>query len=200
MRIAKDGSLQLYYSRENAVDDQDSIQRISHDDGATWGEIIAFSGHGILARDGMLGLAEFRDEVVAVFETNEDGPMHIKAITSPGAYNDPSLLVVSQLIFPDDGKTWHNRHLVYRAINGVAAAPQIAKCGGVLVINFQTDEDGQGTCMKTLCGRPGNWHSKVEIGPPASQWGGIMALDEFNAVALFDHEGCKTRRIFLREV
>jgi len=84
MRIGKDGFLQLYYSRENACNDQDSIQRISHDGGASWGEVIAFSGHGIVARDGMLGLAEFGNELVAVFETNEEGPMHIKSVTSPG--------------------------------------------------------------------------------------------------------------------
>jgi len=84
MRIAKDGSLQLYYSRENGGNDQDSIQRISHDGGATWGEVIAFSGHGIMARDGMLGVEGLGDELVAVFETNEEGPMHIQCMTSSG--------------------------------------------------------------------------------------------------------------------
>jgi hypothetical protein len=87
MRIAKDGSLQLYYSRENAGNDQDSIQRESHEGGATWGPVIPFSGHGILARDGMLGICEFGQELVAVFETNEgNSPMHIKSVTSPGNY------------------------------------------------------------------------------------------------------------------
>ncbi|KAF4631021.1 hypothetical protein G7Y89_g7115 [Cudoniella acicularis] len=116
MRLAKDGSLQLYYSRENGCHDQDSIQRISHDGGATWGEVIAFSGYGIIARDGMLGLVEFGNQLVAVFETDEEGPMHIKSVISP-----------------DDGKTWAHRQLIYRAPRGVAAAPQIANCGGVLI-------------------------------------------------------------------
>lgn len=84
MRLAKDGSLQLYYSRENGGNDQDSIQRISHDGGASWGGVYAFSGHGIIARDGMLGVEEFEGELVAVFETNEEGPMHIKCVTSAG--------------------------------------------------------------------------------------------------------------------
>jgi hypothetical protein len=84
LRIGKDGFLQLYYSRENASNDQDSIQRISRDGGASWGKAIAFSGHGIVARDGMLGLADYGNKLVAVFETNEGGPMHIKSVTSPG--------------------------------------------------------------------------------------------------------------------
>jgi hypothetical protein len=99
MRIAKDGSLQLYYSRENAGNDQDSIQRVSHDGGATWGPAIAFSGHGILARDGMLGICEFGQELVAVFETNEeDSPMHIKSVTSPGTYLHSSSISSRALI------------------------------------------------------------------------------------------------------
>lgn len=36
------------------------------------------------ARDGMLGLCDWENELVAVFETNEEGPMHIKCVTSPG--------------------------------------------------------------------------------------------------------------------
>ena len=32
----------------------------------------------------MLGLAELNGDLVAVFETDEDGIMHIKCVTSPG--------------------------------------------------------------------------------------------------------------------
>lgn len=84
MRIARDGSLQLYYSRELAQNDQDSIQRVSYDGGATWGPDRTISGAGILSRDGMLGLAMFNEKLIAVFETTEDGPMAIKLVESPG--------------------------------------------------------------------------------------------------------------------
>ena len=42
------------------------------------------SGQGILARDGMIGVAEVSRLLVAVFETDEDGIMHIKSVTSRG--------------------------------------------------------------------------------------------------------------------
>ena len=89
LRNANDGSLQIYYSRENAANDQDSIQRISYDGGATWSAANTISGAGITARDGMLGLATFNDGVnklLAVFETTEDGPFCIKSVTSSGTY------------------------------------------------------------------------------------------------------------------
>jgi len=38
----------------------------------------------MVSRDGMLGLAELNGDLVAVFETDEDGIMHIKCVTSPG--------------------------------------------------------------------------------------------------------------------
>lgn len=87
MRIAKDGSLQLYYSREIHGNDQDSILRISSDGGATWSPDKTISGAGLECRDGMLGVAPFNDgedKLIAVFETNQDGPMSIKSITSSG--------------------------------------------------------------------------------------------------------------------
>jgi hypothetical protein len=84
MRLARDGSIQLYYSRENSNNDQDLIQRLSYDRGVTWSSEISISGHGILVRDGMLGVLEWEDELIAVFETDEEGPMHIKLVTSAG--------------------------------------------------------------------------------------------------------------------
>ena len=90
MRIAKDRSLQLYYSREIHGNDQYSIVRISHDGGATWSPDKTISGASLECRDGMLGVASFNDggdKLIAVFETNEDGPMSIKSITSSGVYS-----------------------------------------------------------------------------------------------------------------
>lgn len=42
------------------------------------------SGQGILARDGMIGVAVVSRLLVAVFETDEDGIMHIKSVISRG--------------------------------------------------------------------------------------------------------------------
>ena len=84
MRVANDGSLHLYYSRENAGNHQISIQRVSRDGGATWSGTVTISGEEVIARDGMLGIAQFEDRLIAVFETNEHGPFSIKAVSSFG--------------------------------------------------------------------------------------------------------------------
>lgn len=52
LRNAQDGSLQLYYSRENSAADQDTLERISTDGGQTWTDSQTISGAGITSRDG----------------------------------------------------------------------------------------------------------------------------------------------------
>ena len=52
LRNAKDGSLQIYYSRENSAADQDTLERFSTDGGETWTNPQTISGSGITARDG----------------------------------------------------------------------------------------------------------------------------------------------------
>jgi len=93
MRVARDGSLQLYYSRELAINDQDSIQRISYDEGASWSSERTISGHGLASRDGMLGFAPFNDKLIAVIETDEHGPMVIKSVESPGTFSTAHCLL-----------------------------------------------------------------------------------------------------------
>lgn len=53
LRNAQNGSLQLYYSRENSAADQDTLERFSTDGGQTWTEPQTISGDGITSRDGM---------------------------------------------------------------------------------------------------------------------------------------------------
>lgn len=91
MRIALDGSLQLYYSRELSANNQNSIQRISYDGGMTWTPDRTIAGINIEARDGMLGLAPFDGKLVAVFETNEHGPMAVKSMESFGRFPLPTI-------------------------------------------------------------------------------------------------------------
>lgn len=52
LRNAQDGSLQLYYSRENSAADQDTLEKFSTDGGQTWTEAQTISGAGITSRDG----------------------------------------------------------------------------------------------------------------------------------------------------
>ena len=127
MRLARDGSLQLYYSRENSATDQDSLERQSSDGGKTWSAAKTISGNGITARDGMLGVATISgSNLMAVFETESTGVFNIMSITSA-----------------DDGRTWSNRRLVYASTGtgNSAGAPQIINVGGRLVVSFQTSED-----------------------------------------------------------
>lgn len=98
LRLALDGSLQLYYSRENSATDQDSLERFSIDGGKTWSAAETISGSGITARDGMIGVATVSgSNLIAVFETASAGVFNIASITSA-----------------DDGKTWSDsRRMVY---------------------------------------------------------------------------------------
>ena len=59
LRNAQDGSLQLYYSRENSAADQDTLERFSTNGGQTWTNSQTISGAGITARDGMNSSACF---------------------------------------------------------------------------------------------------------------------------------------------
>lgn len=94
--------------------------------------------------------------------------------------------------------TWGNRQLVYRASRGIAAAPQVTNCGGSLVVSFQTDEDGGGLAIKMLVGGPGRWENKILVGPAHSLWAGVLTLDQSNVLVMFDHGGCKTRKVAVR--
>lgn len=57
LRIAKDGTIQCYYSAENAANDQDNFMKYSKDGGQTWSKWIAVSGGDRISRDGMTGVA-----------------------------------------------------------------------------------------------------------------------------------------------
>ena len=97
LRNAQDGSLQLYYSRENSAADQDTLERFSTDGGKTWTDAQTISGTGITSRDGMTGVVTVSGTtVMAVFESEVTGTFTINAITSS-----------------DDGKTWGDRKTIY---------------------------------------------------------------------------------------
>jgi hypothetical protein len=58
LRIARDGSLQCYYSSEISSAVQENLMQVSTDGGATWGPTISVSGGAsVNSRDGMTGVA-----------------------------------------------------------------------------------------------------------------------------------------------
>jgi photosystem II stability/assembly factor-like uncharacterized protein len=77
LRSAADGSLQIYYSRENSPSGQDSLMRTSTDGGATWSDAATISGGDQEnTRDGMLGIAIIDgSNLIAVFETEQQRPL-----------------------------------------------------------------------------------------------------------------------------
>lgn len=83
LRVADDDSLQIYYSKELATDNQDQIMRVSGDGGATWSEEMTIAGADILSRDGMTGVATLGGgKLVAVFESLQNGAFKVDAIDS----------------------------------------------------------------------------------------------------------------------
>lgn len=189
-------SLQLYYSRENSAQDQDSLEKFSTDGGATWSAAQTISGNGITARDGMVGVtAVSGTTLMAVFESSTVGVFSIVSITST-----------------DDGRTWKNRKTVYTPTspNTSAGAPQIATIGSTLVVSFQTNEESSltapapnyvgNTTTKLISSTNGgaSWGNKITVGKAVSVWPGLYALDASNLLVLFDNGGVKAQKVLLR--
>jgi len=194
LRLAKDGSLQIYYSRENSAVDQDTIERFSTDGGKTWTLPKTISGTGITSRDGMTGVADVSgSNLMAVFESETNGIFTILSITSA-----------------DDGKTWSStRCLVYASTGSgnSAGAPQIVNVGGTMVVSFMTSEDanlGSGggaytshTAAKVVSSSDGGktWGNKITTSPEQSNWPGLVVVDSKNFLALSDHAGAKAQKV-----
>ncbi|KAF9631966.1 Neuraminidase [Lasiodiplodia theobromae] len=177
MRLAADGqTLQLYYSRLNNDNDQDSILRTSADGGATWSDPTSFTGTELSdSRDGMLGVAETDADggLIAVFETETGGGrFHIEAVSSP-----------------DDGETWTDRRIVYQSEGFNAQAPQVINVGGTLVVSFQTDEDGDYVVKVVTSANGQDWADKTTVMDATSQWAGLYTLDDSSFLALAGHNG-----------
>ena len=196
LRLAKDGSLQIYYSRENSAADQDTIERFSTDGGTTWTSPNTISGAGITSRDGMTGVTTVSgSNVMAVFESEQNGIFSIWSITSA-----------------DDGQSWSSaRRQVYGATgtDNSAGAPQIINVGGTLIVSFMTSEDanlgssGGGytshTAAKVVSSSDGGntWGNKLTTSPEQSAWPGLVVVDQGSFLALADHAGAKAQRITL---
>lgn len=184
MQQALDGTLQLYYSRENSGTDQDSLLRRSTDGGKTWTSAQVISGAGIELRDGMLGVAHTAvdsNTKVAIFETG-----------NPGLGTPFSVWTVRTA---DDGATWSTeRTVVYQPEGYNAGAPQIIRVGGNLVASFGTDEDGgvwPGGAIKIMVSgdRGKTWADKTTVHEASAYWAGLVALDEQSFLVLYEFQG-----------
>ena len=195
LRNAQDGSLQIYYSRENSAVDQDTLERFSTDGGNTWTAPQTISGMDLTSRDGMTGVTTLSGStLMAVFETESSGTFTIAAITSE-----------------DDGKTWGGRKTIYTpsSPNTSAGAPQIVTVGSTLGVSFMTNEDSQlsapssgytsNTAAKFITsGDGGNtWGNKMTVGQVQSAWPGLYTLDETSLLMMFDNGGAKAQKITL---
>ncbi|KAL8941403.1 MAG: hypothetical protein Q9211_001844 [Gyalolechia sp. 1 TL-2023] len=198
---ATDNSLQLYYSHENNADDQDTLQRISHDGGATWGPITCVSGDGVTSRDGMTSVAALGSanptSLILVYETVTTGMLSLGAVFST-----------------DDGKSWSGRKTIYTpsSPNTSAGAPQVINSGGgTLVVSFLTNEDeALGTpsssytdrsAAKVVTSEDGGqtWGNKVTVGEPQSSWPGLLDLggEKGQFLYLYDRLGAKSQLMTL---
>ena len=195
LRNARDGSLQLYYSRENAFNDQDTIERFSTNGGASWSAPQTISGVGLTSRDGMTGVATISgNNLIAVFESSTVGTFNVTAITSA-----------------DDGKTWGNRKIIYTPTkpNTSAGATQIINVGGTLGVSFMTNEDAKlsapspnyvgHTAGKLIpsCDGGKTWGNKITVGKVQSVWPGMVGLDSASFLVMFDNGGVKAQKVTL---
>ncbi|KAK4692754.1 hypothetical protein P7C71_g4512, partial [Lecanoromycetidae sp. Uapishka_2] len=194
LRNAQAG-LQIYYSRENSAQDQDTLERFSADEGETWSAAQTISGEGITSRDGMTGVTTVSgSNLMAVFETETTGLFSIASITSS-----------------NDGITWGDRNTIYTpdSPNTSAGAPQIITVGSNLVVSFQTNEDSDlaapssnyltNTAAKLITsGDEGaTWGNKITVGEIVSRWPGLYTLDTANLLMMFDDGGAKAQKVSL---
>ena len=191
LRNAQNGDLQIYYSKENAADDQDTIEQISTDGGQDWGSQMTISGQDLTSRDGMTGVATISgSNLIAVFESEQGGYFQVDSITSS-----------------DDGSTWGNRQTVYlpTGTDNNAGAPQVVNVGGTLCVSFMTDEDTQlhdwvnGAGAKLITSGDGGstWGNKIEVFSPQANWPGMVTLDDSSFLYMADKDGAKSQKITL---
>ncbi|KAI4236033.1 MAG: hypothetical protein L6R40_006279 [Gallowayella cf. fulva] len=198
LRNAVDGSLQIYYSHENSAQDQDTLQRISRDGGASWSSAVCVSGAGITARDGMTSIASIGNNgksLILVYETSTVGLFSLGAVFSS-----------------DDGRTWFGRRTIFTpsSPNTSAGAPQVINAGGTLVVSFMTNEDQvlsapanaytDHTAVKVITsgdlGR--GWGNKVLVGAAQSSWPGLLDLGSGGRfLYLMDRAGAKSQLVTL---
>ncbi|KAI9848418.1 MAG: hypothetical protein M1837_000213 [Sclerophora amabilis] len=199
LRLARDGTVQLYYAREVTLRNQEVLMRTSSDNGATWSGSSCVSGTDKpFARDGMPGVAEFRSGdkncLITVFERGQRS------------------FTVDAVISADDGASWSSPQLVYKT-SGLgrknAAAPQVLNVDGTLYVSFATDEDSGTRDWPNLASvklvqsqgfgdgcQINGWGNKVTVNGPSSYWAGVVGLkDPKKFLVLYEQAGSKSQMI-----
>ena len=188
--------VQLFYSRENHRDDQDSLMRTSTDGGVTWSSPATISGADITGRDGMLGVSQLPNAgpgaLIAVFETGD---------TSPGG---DGRFTINAVVSYDDGQTWGGRRRVYASVpyGGNAGAPQVVLQGGILVVSFMTNESKMSGSwpesgrIKVVSSRDAwNWSDSLDVFSSPGWWAGMVCIGTSEVMVLGDSGGVTSRRI-----
>ena len=201
MRLsAVDGrTVQLYWSRENAGNDQDTLLATSTDGGTTWSGPRTVSGGDVTARDGMASVARLPNSgagnLICVFESDD---------TSPGG---TGLFTLGAVTSTDDGATWGNRHTIYTPTGqgNNAGAPQVILAGSTLAVSFMTDEDTSnhrwinGADVKLITSADGQtFGNKISVFPVQTNWPGQIALSDTSILVMGDNGGAKAQNILLR--
>lgn len=197
MRIGDKGEVQMTYSQELEPKDQDSIMRVSYDQGKTWSAAKTVTGGDEKLRDGMTGIAATTDRgrpaLVMIFETTRRG----------------RIFSLEAVVSYDDGDTWGHRQVVYDGTpEGTnAGAPQIeAFANGGLAVVFMTDMDVEArkwpwrATVKILFGGPLvdgkiQWRAPVDAFPNISLWPGIFRLSDTELMAVCEHDKAVRGRI-----
>lgn len=198
MRLGAKGEVQMTYSQELEPKDQDSIMRVSYDQGKTWSLPKTITGGDEMKlRDGMTGIAATTDRgqpaLVMIFETTRRGrTFSLEAVVSY-----------------DDGDSWGHRQVVFDGTpEGTnAGAPQIESfANGGLAVVFMTDMDVEArkwpwkATVKILFGGPLldgklQWRTPVDAFPNISLWPGIFRLSDTQLMAVCEHDKAVKGRI-----
>ena len=194
-----DRTVQLYWSHENAGNDQDTLLTLSTDRGASWSGPRTVSGAGITARDGMSSVARLPNSgssnLICVYESDD---------TSPGG---TGLFTLGAVTSNDDGATWGNRHTIYvpTGQGNNAGAPQVILAGSTLTVSFMTDEDTSdhhwinGADVKLITSADGQtFGDKISVFPVQTDWPGQVALSDTSILVMGDNGGAKAQNVLLR--
>ncbi|KAF1951089.1 hypothetical protein CC80DRAFT_481781 [Byssothecium circinans] len=179
LRHNVEGKLEVYWAHEMSEPNQDTVKKVSEDNGKTWGPLLWMTGKDKDVRDGMANLVALdssNQNLLMTFETNEVGPFKIWTVDSA-----------------DGGKTWGNRRIIFNPENTTkgrqAGGPGIVKLKGTLITSFMTNKDAgvgdgyphskPGTDMAVVTSTDGGktWSGPTTVLKDAA-WGGITVVGD----------------------
>ncbi|PVI01329.1 glycoside hydrolase family 93 protein [Periconia macrospinosa] len=181
LRMDMDGKLEVYWSFEKSPKNQDSVKRVSKDNGKTWGPILTeLTGGGLEARDGMVGIVaqdKANKDLLMVLETNVKNPMKVWALDSTTG-----------------GGKWGNRRIIFDPTSEKhpkkqAGGPAIVKVNGTMVVSFMTDQDAptgdaypnykEGVHMKVITsGDDGKTWGEATTAIKNASWGAVTVVGD----------------------